>query len=613
MSFLRKNPPVRPQSSLNRHHPNPSAGPAIKRVIEKPVPQPAPGTYTDYKLVSTSHDVLHHVMRFHGNKEVKLSNFSKPVKLHRKRNENQYYRNYYNYYNKYNNKNAQAGAAGGASSSNADANAGDDKKSGGGGAPGAPPTTGADTSLIAPYGGGVRNKQMLFKKKTRQIYIANEDERKKKEIESAPWVFEDYDTQNTFTGQLEGGQHANYVLFVFSDDGFKVVPADKWYKFSPKLQYATLTAEEAEEQYQKSAKANNSNRWLMRSKLKSKTEDGEELGEEEAGPEQFMAVDHDDEAGYDEDEAKERKRRRGKHGDVDEMDFDEVWQDDEEAPSEMPGFDEDDKDDPRKKAGPSMDSDEDDDDENDQKLNDAGREIKKALLKLEKNKVYADDDDRDPYASDKDSSDSDVDENDKDKEAKKEEEATNAAQDAKNKKKPAPPAKGSPLIPKKGSVTKTPTKPVSTKALKSTKVPMPAPRNVSASGSSSTLNGKGVKQTEGSVRSASPPAGSLSVPVDKRKRKLEHEDGSGSGGGGEDGSASRKAARVASEATSSPAPSSLSSSAAPDDSLLITETEVIELLKSRPRVTTRDVINDLKRKLRKDPRNKSILAHIVKK
>lgn len=49
--------------------------------------------------------------------------------------------------------------------------------------------------------------------------------------------------------------------------------------------------------------------------------------------------------------------------------------------------------------GPSMDSDEEDDDEDDSKLTDAGREIKKALLKLEKNKVYADDDDRDPYAS----------------------------------------------------------------------------------------------------------------------------------------------------------------------------------------------------------------------
>lgn len=50
---------------------------------------------------------------------------------------------------------------------------------------------------------------------------------------------------------------------------------------------------------------------------------------------------------YDEDEAKERRKKRGKHGDVDEMDFDEVWQDDEEMPSEMPGFEDDAKDDVR--------------------------------------------------------------------------------------------------------------------------------------------------------------------------------------------------------------------------------------------------------------------------
>lgn len=592
MSFLRKNPPVRPHSALNRpsnppkHHP--VGGSANKRVIEKPVAQPAPGTYTDYKLVSTSHDVLHHVMRFHGNKDINPTSFSAPVKLHRKRNENQYYRNYSNYYNNKYNKGAGAGGASAAG--------GDDRK-GGATAPGAPgaPATGADTSLIAPYGGGVRNKQMLFKKKTRQIYIANEDERKKKEIESAPWVIEDYDSSNNFTGQLEGGQHANYVLFVFSDDGFKVVPADKWYKFSPKLQYATLTAEEAEEQYQKSAKASNSNRWLMRSKLKAKTEDGEEVGEEDADGDQFMAVDHDDDVGYDEDEAKERKRKRGKHGDVDEMDFDEVWQDDEEAPSEMPGFDEDDKDDPRKKMGPSMDSDEEDDDEDDSKLTEAGREIKKALLKLEKNKVYADDDDRDPYASDKDSSDSDLDEVDKEKDVKKEEETTNLAQEqAKSKKKAA--VKGSPLIAKKADAAKKPTKPVSAKALKGAKVPMPAARPTTTT----TTNVKGLKPTSPSgARSASPPAGTSSS-LDKKKRKLDGDDA------GEEGP-SKKSAR--SEASGSPAISSEPT----DDSMLITEAEVIALLKSKPQVTTRDVINDLKRKLRKDARNKGILAQIVKK
>ncbi|KAG0333704.1 hypothetical protein BG000_008946 [Podila horticola] len=588
MSFLRKNPPVRPHSALTRPAPSRHTGPggpsgANKRVIEKPVAQPAPGTFTDYKLVSTSHDVLHHVMRFHGNKDVNPAGFSAPVKLHRKRNENQYYRNYQNYYNNKYNKGAQ-GSTG--------ASAGDDKKGAVPGASGAP-ATGADTSLIAPYGGGVRNKQMLFKKKTRQIYIANEDERKKKEIESAPWVIEDYDSQNNFTGQLEGGQHANYVLFVFSDDGFKVVPADKWYKFSPKLQYTTLTAEEAEEQYQKSAKASNSNRWLMRSKLKAKTEDGEEIGEEDADGDQFMAVDHDDDVGYDEDEAKERKRKRGKHGDVDEMDFDEVWQDDEEAPSEMPGFDEDDKDDPRKKMGPSMDSDEEDDDEDDSKLTEAGREIKKALLKLEKNKVYADDDDRDPYASDKDSSDSDLDEVDKEKEAKKEEEMTSLAQEqAKSKKKAA--AKGAPLIAKKADAIKKPTKPVSAKTLKGAKVPMPAPRTTTT-----TTGSKGLKPSVSSsgARSASPPAG---APSDKKKRKLDGDDA------GEEGP-SKKSARSA-DVSGSPATSEPT-----DDSMLITEAEVIALLKSRPTVTTRDVISDLKRKLRKDARNKGVLAQIVKK
>jgi transcription initiation factor TFIIF subunit alpha len=248
---------VRPGSASNV--------PSIKKQIptKKPAPQPQPGTFTDYKLVSTNTDVLHHVMRFHGTKEIDLGNFTQPVKLHRKKSDVNFGRGGYNnsnngngggggggnFFSKYNHYGKDAGGGSGGGSG--------DKKDGGagaspsGGGASAGPTSAADTSLIAPYGGGVRNKQMLFKKRTRQIYIANEEERKKKEIESAPWVIEDDDAQNNWTGQLEGGQHANYVLFVFSTDGFKVVPADKWYKFTPKIQYATLTAEEAEEQVNK--------------------------------------------------------------------------------------------------------------------------------------------------------------------------------------------------------------------------------------------------------------------------------------------------------------------------------------------------------------------------
>lgn len=257
MSFLRKRPPVQSNRqqqarALAAGQASSNSGPTIKKKIPtSTTPQPVPGTYTDYKLVSTSRDVLHHVMRFHGQKIVTPNSFTAPVKLHRKKNENPH-RGYYGKYSQYNQQQQQQ-AAKDATGDKKDGAASGAGTVGGAtaGAPGgaaAPAATGANTALIAPYGGGVRNKQMLFKKRTRQIYIANEDERKKKEIEAAPWVLDDYDSQNNWTGQLEGGQGANYVLFVFAEDGFKVVPADKWYKFSPKLQYATLTAEEAEEQ-----------------------------------------------------------------------------------------------------------------------------------------------------------------------------------------------------------------------------------------------------------------------------------------------------------------------------------------------------------------------------
>ncbi|KAG0242595.1 hypothetical protein B0O80DRAFT_447678 [Mortierella sp. GBAus27b] len=619
MSFLRSRPPVQPNRNQQRSGLRPGAAsnvPSIKRQIptKKPTPQPQPGTYTDYKLVSTSTDTLHHIMRFHGNKEIDPTKFTQPVKLHRKKSDINFSKGYVNY--KYNNQGF-----------NKDSPTTVDKKDGGpaaasgSGAP-AGSATGADTTLIAPYGGGVRNKQMLFKKRTRQIYIANEEERKKKEIEAAPWVIEDDDAQNTWTGQLEGGQHANYVLFVFSTDGFKVVPADKWYKFTPKIQYATLTAEEAEEQYQKAQKQNNSGiRWLMRSKIKTKAEDGEEGGEEGAEGDHMVTVDHEDELGYDEDEAKERKKKRGKHGDADEMDFDEVWQDDEEMPAEMPGFDDDAKDDPRRKQGPAMDSDEEEDDDDDKgTLTETGKAVKKALAKLQKNKVYASDEEKNPYASDQDSSDSDLDEIDREKDKKEDEPLSLSQEASKPKPKGKANAKSAPLIPKKANAVKpAATKPVNAKAVKA-KVPMPpAPRNASVGvqpvkgspASTASSSKPGLVPPSSAPRALSPQAavvGRSSSPGEQdRKRKK----GADPADIAEDNQ-NRKHSRI--EASSSSGVGGASDSASGgDESLLVTEAEVISLLKSKPKVTTRDLIIDLKKKLRKEPRNKNILAAIVKK
>ncbi|KAG0264993.1 hypothetical protein DFQ27_000868 [Actinomortierella ambigua] len=715
MSFLRSRPPINRhnQAPYQRRPHNPALGSSsgsngtgaagagggvsVKRKIEthKPTP-PVPGTYTDYKLVSTTRDAMHHVMRFHGNRDVNPMSFSAPVKLQRKRSEApHYYRNWnnrYGYYNNYNNNGAgdnRSGGAGasstagattanggsgggasgsagaatgvnGAGSSSAGAagavgaggsSGGATSAAAGAGAPGQATAGGADISLIAPYGRGVINKQMLFKKRTKQVFLANEEERRKKEIESAPWVIEDYDSQNTFTGQLEGGQHAQYMLFVFSDDGFKVVPADKWYKFAPKIQYATLTSEEAEEQYQKYTKQANM-RWLMRKKMTPKTgEEGEEGMEEDGEGDQFMAVDHED-RGFDEDEdERSRKRKRGKHGDVDEMDFEEVFQDDEEAPIDIPGFDEEDRDDPRRRnrgLGYGSEDEEEEDDAAKTKLDAQGREIRKSLLKVEKNRAYAvSDEERDPYASDKDSSDSDGDEADKEKErekeAKKEDDlqpsATSILEKANKKKQAAAAAaaKGSPLLGKKNAAGK-PVKPVSAKMMKGK-----AGVGAAASAAGSAATGPAGRATSPSAavgadgRALSPPAGFPSKmrstspagrssspsagPSDKKKRKLES--GAAEPGGDETrkqrvGSSSNlTAASIASGAGGSGgagAPASAAVSEGPqDDSMLITEDEVVHILRTRTKITTRDLINELKKKLRKDVRNRNTLAQIIKK
>ncbi|KAF9900270.1 hypothetical protein BX616_002643 [Lobosporangium transversale] len=173
-----------------------------------------------------------------------------------------------------------------------------------------------------------------------------------------------------------------------------------------------------------------------------------------------------------------------------------------------------------------------------------------------------------------------------------------------------------PLIAKKANAAKaaTPNKPVTAKAVK-TKVPMPTPRNVNAS-----ANGKPSSSTvkTGALSSQSPKLpsnGIASSPaaagvVEKKRKKM------GDANEAADDGPSRKQPRsneLAPSAPSSSANAPADTGAPGDDSMLITEAEVIALLKSRPQVTTRDLIVDLKKKLRKEPRNKNILAAIVKK
>lgn len=252
----------------------------------------------------------------------------------------------------------------------------------------------ADMSLIAPDGGARRNKQNLFQKKTRQVMVGDPSARRIRYEEFYPWVMEDFDGQNTWVGNYEAGQMGQYVLFVFDKDGFKMVPAERWYKMTPRNKYATLTLEEVEKHMDS---RDQPDRWVMKY---FGNEEGEEGRKRPLNARRrFRATDVSQE---------DNGIRRDDDGN--EIDFDDEFADDEEAPI-MDGAEEDVKEVERKikkehqaaKFTNLFDEDNDEEDEEAQKVDKQGRNIIKSLRSLEKNINYSDDDDSNPYASDESS------------------------------------------------------------------------------------------------------------------------------------------------------------------------------------------------------------------
>ncbi|CAG8510334.1 8230_t:CDS:1 [Paraglomus occultum] len=261
---------------------------------------------------------------------------------------------------------------------------------------------GTDTSQIAPYGNATRNRQNLFKKKTKQVHIAPEESRKLRAEEEKPWVLEDYDGTNTYIGELEGGQRANYALFLLTDDGFKVVCVDKWYKFKSKIRHRTLTIEEAEEAIAKAAKRDN-DRWMMHKW--SKSAEDEQLEAKEGGifdrKSTLKTVEtYDDDLFGEEDDEEAHVSKRKVRGDVDEeWDFDEVFEDDEEAPAEVKDEEEKEVERRQKKSMRKGSDDEDMEEEVPETLTSTGKQMKKLVRSLEENEAYVSDKEEDPYAS----------------------------------------------------------------------------------------------------------------------------------------------------------------------------------------------------------------------
>lgn len=430
-SPLRRNPVLRGSSGRpagrpnGSHANNASAGSSSGAGKDQSGSNEQGVNYTEFKLRSCTKeevkDLRHHVLKFHSKSDVNpAKNFTQPIRLHRKDPRNLQYQltmseleeRKKNAEQEEKEKNEKAAAAAAAA-----AKADDGKPK-------------ADMSLVAPDG-NARRPQKPFQKKTRQVMTGDSATKKLRYEEYYPWVMEDFDGQNTWVGSYEAAQSDTYVLFVFDVDGFKMVPAEKYYKMTPRNKFTTLTLEEAEQRMEQKQSAP---RWVMKHISQEQESSGKQVNQRR----KFRTVDNSGESSY---SGAGSQRRRNDDGD--EIDFDEEFADDEEAPildgneEDLKEVEEKIKKEQREAEGGKAEvggneaagNDEEDDDE---KIDKEGKKLKKYLRSLEKNTNYESDDDQNPYLSEEEDSDDDIFNEDSSKIKKEEDGSTQGESDNTN-------------------------------------------------------------------------------------------------------------------------------------------------------------------------------------
>ncbi|CAI2171428.1 13285_t:CDS:2 [Funneliformis geosporum] len=277
----------------------------------------------------------------------------------------------------------------------------------------ASPTTGADTSKIAPFAGARHNKKNLFKKRTTQIYLADDRQRQLKAEERLPWVLEDYDGTHTWVGHFEETD-AKYGFLIkdkTDENKLKFLPSHRWYTFRPQIKYKTLTIEEAEEEMARAKKRDN-DRWMMR-RWGKQNEKEKKLAEEEGGiinlKSTLRTVENEDDLFGSDDEGNVKRPRRGIQSE-EEMEYEQVFEDDEEElPDDANPIDEENAEVVKLKKRaihkPTSLEDEDEDEDSSLKLTQEGMQLKKLVRKFDDNEAYDDSDqESNPYASEFDES-----------------------------------------------------------------------------------------------------------------------------------------------------------------------------------------------------------------
>jgi len=129
----------------------------------------------------------------------------------------------------------------------------------------------AQMAPVAKAAAAQKTNKMPFAKKTEQVFQVNSEKAHKvkdfqlRYEEAKPWHVEDFDGKNIWSGTYEGALSDCHVMMVEMSDGqggtrLDMIPLEKWYKFNAKNQFKALTIEEAEARMKKRVK---DPRWFM--------------------------------------------------------------------------------------------------------------------------------------------------------------------------------------------------------------------------------------------------------------------------------------------------------------------------------------------------------------
>lgn len=265
----------------------------------------------------------------------------------------------------------------------------------------------ADLAQIAPTASQPNaSKKNPKNKKTQQVYRKDDDAAAQKESklryeEALPWHLEDFDNRNTWVGNYESALSEIHVALAKENDRFYMFPVDKWYKFTPKNLFKALSIEEAESRMSKKVKEP---RWFMESQ-RAASKQHEEANNRKQGSKLFLGK-WENEPG-----SSSATARKADQADVDDLDFEEDRFADDEENQLFEGEEEEAKEAEDRikrdqlqanvfdlKDEKEYDKAEDEEKRETELEKKLGKSVRKALMKREKNYIYDDDTDENPYS-----------------------------------------------------------------------------------------------------------------------------------------------------------------------------------------------------------------------